>query len=127
MEKYVVIGNPIRHSLSPAMQNRIFQELGMNAEYNSVLIEEDAFETEIKKLMDSGVRGFNITTPFKERILPFLDELDNLAAASGAVNTVLKKEDKWYGFNTDGKGYLEGLEEIRSITEDDSILITGAG
>ncbi|EAD8004000.1 shikimate dehydrogenase, partial [Listeria monocytogenes] len=55
MEKYVVIGNPIRHSLSPAMQNRIFQELGMNAEYNSVLIEEDAFETEIKKLMDSGV------------------------------------------------------------------------
>lgn len=50
MEKYVVIGNPIRHSLSPAMQNRIFQELGMNAEYNSVLIEEDAFETEIKKI-----------------------------------------------------------------------------
>lgn len=92
MEKYVVIGNPIRHSLSPAMQNRIFQELGMNAEYNSVLIEEDAFETEIKKLMDSGVRGFNITTPFKERILPFLDELEDLAAASGAVNTVLKKE-----------------------------------
>lgn len=127
MEKYVVIGNPIRHSLSPAMQNRIFQELGMNAEYNSVLIEEDAFETEIKKLMDSGVRGFNITTPFKERILPFLDELEDLAAASGAVNTVLKKEDKWYGFNTDGKGYLEGLEEIRSITKDDSILITGAG
>ncbi|EFR87672.1 shikimate dehydrogenase [Listeria marthii] len=127
MEKYVVIGNPIRHSLSPAMQNRIFQELGMNAEYNSVLIEEDAFETEIKKLMDSGVRGFNITTPFKERILPFLDELEDLAAASGAVNTVLRKEGKWYGFNTDGKGYLEGLEEIRPITKEDSILITGAG
>ncbi len=50
MEKYVVIGNPIRHSLSPAMQNRIFQELGMNAEYNSVLIEEDAFETRNQKI-----------------------------------------------------------------------------
>ncbi len=127
LEKYVVIGNPIRHSLSPAMQNRIFQELGMEAEYKSVLIEEDAFETEIKKLMDSGIRGFNITTPFKERILPFLDELEPLAADSGAVNTVLRKDNKWYGFNTDGKGYLEGLEEIRPITKKDSILITGAG
>ncbi|MBC6295873.1 shikimate dehydrogenase [Listeria sp. FSL L7-1517] len=127
MEKYVVIGNPIRHSLSPAMQNRIFQELGMNAKYDSVLIDEADFETEITKLMDSGVVGFNITTPFKERILPFLDELDSLATASGAVNTVLRKNKKWYGFNTDGKGYLEGLEEIRLITENDSILITGAG
>lgn len=99
----------------------------MNVEYNFVLIEEDVFEIEIKKLMDFGVCGFNIIILFKEYILLFLDELEDFVVVFGVVNIVLKKEDKWYGFNIDGKGYLEGLEEICLIIEDDFILIIGVG
>ncbi|WP_239254015.1 shikimate dehydrogenase [Listeria ilorinensis] len=127
MKQYAVIGNPIRHSLSPVMHNRVIEALGLDAHYRRVYVDEAHFDAEIKALKATGVSGFNITTPFKERIISHLDEIHGLAKDCRAVNTAVLKGGKWHGYNTDGQGYFEGLEEIRPLQKSDRILLIGAG
>ncbi|MBC2172586.1 shikimate dehydrogenase [Listeria booriae] len=124
---YCVIGNPIAHSLSPAMHTALLEKNQLDASYVPFLLEEETFADAMLGLKTLGISGFNITSPFKEKILPFLDAIDVEAKACGAVNTVVVRDGKWTGYNTDGAGYLEGLQTIKPITHTDQILILGAG
>lgn len=124
---YCVIGNPIAHSLSPAIHTALLEQNKLDASYVPFLLNKASFTPAVEGLKALGVSGFNVTSPFKEAILPFLDQLDSEAAACGAVNTVVVKEGRWLGYNTDGVGYLQGLQNIRPITENDQILVLGAG
>ncbi|MBC1796499.1 shikimate dehydrogenase [Listeria booriae] len=124
---YCVIGNPIAHSLSPAMHTALLEKNQLDASYVPFLLEEEKFADAMLGLKTLGISGFNITSPFKEKIFPFLDAIDVEAKACGAVNTVVVHDGKWTGYNTDGAGYLEGLQTIKPITHTDQILILGAG
>ncbi|MBC2283310.1 shikimate dehydrogenase [Listeria booriae] len=124
---YCVIGNPIAHSLSPAMHTALLEKNQLDASYVPFLLKEETFADAMLGLKTLGISGFNITSPFKEKILPFLDAIDVEAKACGAVNTVVVRDGKWTGYNTDGAGYLEGLQTIKPITHTDQILILGAG
>lgn len=111
VKKYVVIGDPVGHSLSPGMQNAAFRALGIQAEYTAVrVLKEDlgAFAADASKRL----AGFNITVPHKNNILPFLAGIDPTARASGSVNTVKVQEDGGlYGWSTDGYGLEHAVLE----------------
>ncbi|MGG3450927.1 shikimate dehydrogenase [Domibacillus aminovorans] len=129
MEKlYGIIGDPIGHSMSPVMQNDAFTSLGMDAHYQPFHIMRENLPTAIKGMKVLGVAGFNVTVPHKTAIIPLLDEVDPLAAAIGAVNTVVNIEGRFIGYNTDGEGFIRGLhEEYGQSVLDKRILIIGAG
>jgi len=122
---YGVIGDPIAHSLSPAMHNAAFQAKRVNAVYLPFLVRNlrDFLEA-IKPLK---IRGFSVTLPHKERILHYLDDCDPLAAKIGAVNTVVVRGNgKLYGYNTDYVGVLRALER-RLPLRGSRVLLVGAG
>jgi len=120
-----VIGDPVGHSLSPAMQNAGFAARRMNAVYLPFLVHD------LKDFLDSvgplGIQGFSVTLPHKERILRHLDGCDPLAGQIGAVNTVVVRGGgKLYGYNTDYVGVLRSLEK-RMPLRGSHVLIVGAG
>lgn len=122
---YGVIGDPIAHSLSPAMQNAGFVASRMNAIYLPFLVRD--LRDFVDSIEDLGIRGFSVTIPHKERILKFLDVVDPLAKRIGAVNTVIVRGNgKLYGFNTDYVGVLRSLEQ-RIPLHGSRVLILGAG
>ncbi|WP_167628904.1 shikimate dehydrogenase [Listeria valentina] len=127
MKHFAVIGNPIVHSLSPIMHQAAIQDLQLDAIYTRKKLSKELFDQEITDLLLSDLDGFNVTIPFKERILPYLDEVDSFAKKCGAVNTVVRRQNKWVGYNTDGRGFLEGLTEKRPLQDSDRVLIIGAG
>lgn len=125
---YGVIGDPIAHSMSPAMHNDAFSSLGINAHYQAFHIKREDLPAAIKGMKAIGVAGFNVTIPHKTAIIPLLDEVDPLAAAIGAVNTVVNINGRFIGYNTDGEGFIRGLhEEYGQSVLDKRILIIGAG
>lgn len=123
-----LIGYPVHHSLSPEMQNSAFRELGLNYKYEKFNVEPGKLGDIICYFQANGFKGFNVTIPHKETVMPFLDEIDEEALAIGAVNTVDIKDGKLIGYNTDGKGFVNGLKQklIKPISES-HILILGAG
>ncbi|MBL7565139.1 shikimate dehydrogenase [Staphylococcus saccharolyticus] len=125
--KFAVIGNPISHSLSPLMHNANFKSLGINDTYEAINIPIEQFDTIKEIITEKNLDGFNITIPHKERILPFLDDINEQSKSVGAVNTVLIRDGKWIGYNTDGIGYVSGLNNIYEDLEETYILILGAG
>ncbi|HUA00535.1 MAG TPA: shikimate dehydrogenase [Candidatus Aquilonibacter sp.] len=122
---YGVIGSPIGHSLSPAMQNAGFAARRINAVYVPFLVQDlHDFLASIEPL---GVRGFSVTLPHKEKILRHLDDCDPLAARIGAVNTVVVRDGgNLYGYNTDYVGVLQAFEK-RIPLRGSRVLIVGAG
>lgn len=125
---YGVIGDPIGHSVSPAMQNDAFQSLGIDADYHAFHVRGEDLETAVAGMKAIGVAGFNITVPHKTAVMPLLDEITPLAQAIGAVNTVVRDGDKWIGYNTDGEGFLAGLQaDYSGDVLSGRILLIGAG
>lgn len=124
---FAVIGDPIAHSMSPAMHNDLFQAYGIDAHYQPMHVKRDSLKEAVIGLKAIGVAGFNVTVPHKETIIPLLDKLDPLAEAIGAVNTVVNEEGKFVGYNTDGSGYLLGLLTQFPTIKEKNILIIGAG
>lgn len=127
-----LIGYPIEHSLSPWIHEQFLKLANLNGTYSIMEIDpHDSFEKEINKLNDKQLNGFNVTVPFKKRIIPYLDELDENALSIGAVNTVVCKNNKWIGYNTDGAGYVAALKNnFPDFFRDGSskrILMIGAG
>lgn len=122
---YGVIGDPIAHSLSPQLQNAGFQARKMDAVYLPFLVHDlRDFLSAVEPL---GIRGFSVTLPYKQKILRHLDDCDSLAAAIGAVNTVVVRgAGKLYGYNTDYIGVLRALQ-LRISLPASRILIVGAG
>lgn len=124
---FAVIGDPIAHSMSPAMHNDLFQAYGIDAHYQPMHVKRDSLKEAVIGLKAIGIAGFNVTVPHKETIIPLLDKLDPLAEAIGAVNTVVNEEGKFVGYNTDGSGYLQGLLTQFPTIKEINILIIGAG
>jgi 3-dehydroquinate dehydratase/shikimate dehydrogenase len=122
---YGVIGDPIAHSLSPQLQNVAFQARKMDAVYLPFLVHNlRDFLSAVEPL---GIRGFSVTLPYKQKILRYLDDCDSLAAAIGAVNTVVVRgAGKLYGYNTDYIGVLRALQMRISLAAS-RVLILGAG
>lgn len=129
-ERYGVIGFPVGHSLSPWIHERFFQKAGINGEYQKIAIDPKRFKQKIPQLLAGDISGFNVTVPYKEAIIPFLDKLDDDAAAIGAVNTVAKRDGMWVGYNTDGIGFVRSIvTAFPDVLDklDKKVLILGAG
>ena len=105
---YGVVGNPIAHSRSPVMHNAGFEALGLNAVY--VPLEAGDAADFVQFARHSGLRGASITAPFKVSLLPYFDEIDPLAQRVGAVNTLVVRDGRWVGANTDVDGFLAPLD-----------------
>ncbi|MCY9547332.1 shikimate dehydrogenase [Lysinibacillus xylanilyticus] len=126
---FMVMGDPIEHSKSPAMHNAWFEELSIDATYIPVHVSSENLESAVAGLKTLGASGWNITIPHKTAIIPYLDELDELAQKMGAVNTVVRtKEGRLKGYNTDGVGFVRSLEEaVGKSHKDKPVLLIGAG
>ncbi|MEC1155260.1 shikimate dehydrogenase [Cytobacillus horneckiae] len=124
---FAVIGDPIAHSMSPAMHNELFQLNELDAYYLPLRIKSEDLRVAVAGLRAIGIAGFNVTVPHKEAIMPLLDEIDPLAKAIGAVNTVVNQAGKLVGYNTDGTGYIAGLKEDLQDFNQKKMLIIGAG
>lgn len=124
---YGLIGDPVRHSLSPAMHNAAFKALGMDAEYKLFPLQEEELENFLKNAGKENIHGLNVTVPYKEKVIRFLNTLSEDARSIGAVNTVKVSDDKLEGFNTDGRGFLTHLKEEGFNPQNKRIAILGAG
>src|SRR5262249_8295402 len=124
-EVYGVIGDPIKHSLSPLMHNTGFTSRKRDAVYLPFLVKD--LRDFVKAIPELGVRGFSITIPHKQTILKYLSECDPLAAEIGAVNTVVvRRNGSLYGCNTDYAGVLRALERKLKL-RGSRVLVFGAG
>ena len=127
---YGIIGNPVEHSLSPLMHNAAFRELGVNSEYRLFPLKEEelaGFFADLRK-KDNEIFGFNVTVPYKEKVLEYMDSLNPFAQRARAVNCVIVTKDRLIiGVNTDGPGFLAHLTELKFDTKDKRIAILGAG
>ena len=127
MKKYLVIGNPIEHSLSPKLHNYWIKENNIDAVYDKKKLNETDIEGIISKVKDSKIDGINVTVPFKKSVIPFLDQLTPLAQEAQSVNTIFKKNNKAFGDNTDIYGFEKGLEHINYNVKNKKVFILGAG
>jgi shikimate dehydrogenase len=121
---YAVFGNPLGQSLSPLMLNAAFAEMGLVARYG-VYQTGDAAEA-VRRIREMGFRGASVTLPLKETIMPFLDEVDHIAREIGAVNTIVHRDGRLSGCNTDGPGLVRDLEEWIGI-RGKTFVVLGAG
>jgi len=130
MKKYLVIGNPIEHSLSPLIHNYWMKKNGLkDSIYEKKKVEEKDLEDIVNQVRNEELAGVNVTLPFKEKIVPFLDRLDDTAAHSKTVNTLLNVGSKTVlGLNTDGTGFERSFVKHPSTKYDGKdIFIIGAG
>ena len=122
MQLFAIFGNPVSHSKSPLMHNLSFKELNYKGCYTRYRLEEG--EKLKSKFLELGVKGANITVPHKEYAFNACDELDEFAQKVGAVNTIIKKGNKLYGYNTDAPGFLKAIQEFKNAKK---VLFLGAG
>jgi len=123
-----IIGYPIGHSVSPRFQQAALDSLSINAEYRAYEVHPDGVGDFVASLRDTEVLGINVTVPHKEAVMPFLDEIDDWAAEAGAVNTIVNRSGRLYGYNTDGYGFLRALRESGGLEPAGKrALILGAG
>ena len=127
MKKYLVIGNPIEHSLSPKLHNYWIKENNINAIYDKKLLDENNIQEIIKEVKNEKIHGINVTVPFKKSVIPFLDQLSPLAKEVQSVNTIFKKDNKVIGENTDVGGFKQSLEYINYNVKNKKVFILGAG
>mgnify|MGYP001243819671 CR=1 FL=1 len=126
-KKFLVIGNPIEHSLSPKLHNYWIKKNNLKATYEKKLLKEDEIEQLIIDVREEKIQGINITVPFKKLVIPFLDTLSDEARKSQSVNTIYKSKNKIIGDNTDIEGFKIGLEKTNQIIKNKEALILGAG
>ena len=127
MKKYLVIGNPIEHSLSPKLHNYWFKKNNINAVYDKKQIEEQNIKEIISEMRNGKIDGINITVPFKQLIIPFVDELSSEAEESQSVNTIFKENNKVLGHNTDISGFELAIRKKGYNIKDKKVFILGAG
>ncbi|MDA9606547.1 shikimate dehydrogenase [Candidatus Pelagibacter sp.] len=126
-KKFLVIGNPIDHSLSPKLHNYWIKKYKIDAVYEKKLLNNGEIEDLIFNIRKEKIHGINITVPFKKIVIPFLDELSEEAEISQSVNTIYKKDNKIIGDNTDIEGFKFSLEKIELEIKNKKALILGAG
>ncbi len=127
MKKFCVIGNPIDHSLSPKIHNFWLKKNRIEAVYEKKLLEEKEIPKLIESIRKSEINGVNVTVPFKNSVIPFLDALSSEAKKTNSVNTICTEEDKIIGHNTDIVGFELALRYINYEVKRKRALIIGAG
>jgi len=122
-----VIGDPIEHTMSPAMHNAAFTQMGLDYIYVSFQVKEEELDKAIDGMRALNIRGLNVTIPHKVAVIPLLDELDPLAEKIGAVNTIANNNGVLKGYNTDASGFLQALLERGIEPEEKKVVMLGAG
>jgi len=122
-----VIGNPIAHTMSPQIHNFLAEKMGIHMAYLPFLVEKEGLSDAIKGAYALDVLGLNVTIPFKSDVLPLLCGVDDLAAQIGAVNTLVRKDEGFYGYNTDMPGLYRAMCSDGISLEGEKVLILGAG
>ncbi len=126
MKKFAIIGYPLEHSFSPKIHNAAFSELGISAVYEKFEIAPDQFKETIPKIKNGDWYGFNVTIPYKQSIIPFLDAVEPVTKKIGAVNTIRVRGDgSWLGFNTDYQGFLHPI--AGNLKNFKKVIMIGAG
>lgn len=121
-----VIAHPIRHSISPFIHNLAYELTATNAVYLAWDIAEENLESTISQIRTLDMIGANISMPFKQKVFPYLDEVDEMALKIGSVNTIVHRDGKLKGYNTDGIGFFRSLPPAFSIKGKTMVLL-GAG
>jgi len=127
MKKYLVIGNPIEHSLSPKLQNYWIKNHNIDAIYEKKKFNEDKLEKLFLNIRNKKINGANVTVPFKKAVIPFLDKLSAEAERTQSVNTIYLENNKIIGHNTDIDGFELGIKKINYNISNKKIFILGAG
>ena len=122
-----IIGDPIEHTMSPAMHNAAFEKLGINYLYIPFRVKSEELGKAIEGMRALNIRGLNVTIPHKVAVIPFLDELDSLAEKISAVNTIVNDDGVLTGYNTDATGFLQALLENGIEPKGKNMVILGAG
>ena len=127
MKKYLVIGNPITHSLSPELHNYWLRENNINGIYNKEQLDKNDLKKFFLKIKKKEINGANITVPFKKDVISYVDQLSLEAEKTQSVNTVYLKKDKIIGHNTDIDGFKLAIKDANYDVEGKKVLILGAG
>ncbi|WP_227934886.1 shikimate dehydrogenase [Alkalihalobacillus deserti] len=129
MEKvFGLLGHPVGHSMSPLIHNDAFAKLGIEARYHAFDVKPELVKEAVDAIRALDIAGCNVTVPHKIAVMEFLDEINDEALQIGAVNTIVNKNGKLIGYNTDGRGYVQSLlDETEEEIREKSILIIGAG
>ena len=127
MRKYLVIGNPIEHSLSPKLHNYWIRKNNIKAIYDKKKINESDIKSVISEIKKEEISGLNVTVPFKKSVIPFMDELSPEATESQSVNTIYSQRGKVIGHNTDISGFEFGIKYSKYDVNNKIVFILGAG
>ena len=127
MKKYLVIGNPIDHSLSPKLQNWWLKQNNIDATYDKIKLEVHEIKSLIQDIKDQKIAGCNVTVPFKKTVIPFLDKLSPEAEQTQSVNTITYDNGNLVGYNTDIFGFDTAIKKLNFSLKGKKVLILGAG
>ena len=127
MKKYLVIGNPIDHSLSPKLQNWWLKENNIDATYDKIKLEVDEIKNFIQEIKEQKIAGCNVTVPFKKTVIPFLDRLSPEAEQTQSVNTITYDNGDLVGHNTDIAGFDSAIKKLDFSLKGKKVMILGAG
>ncbi len=127
MKKYLVIGNPIEHSLSPKLHNYWLKENNINAIYDKKKLGENELKNIISEVKEEKINGINVTVPFKKSVIPFLDELSPEAKDTQSVNTIYLQNGNTIGHNTDIAGFELAIKYAKYDISNKKIFVLGAG
>ena len=127
MKKFLVIGNPINHSLSPKLHNYWINQNNIDADYQKRELDNNDLENLILKIKNKEISGVNVTVPFKKDIISYLDKLSPEAEGTQSVNTICLEDNNIIGYNTDIRGFELAIKDAKFNLTDKNILILGAG
>lgn len=122
-----LLGSPISHSISPQMHNQAFKKLGLDYRYLAFDVDKNSLKQAVDGLKALGVKGFNVTMPYKNAIIKLIDEISPEAKMVGCVNTVLNDNGKLIGYCTDGIGYMNALKQLSHNIIGYKMTMIGAG
>ena len=127
MKKYLVIGNPVEHSLSPKLHNHWIKKNNIDAIYEKKQINEDDIGEIISEVRNGNIDGINVTVPFKKSVIPFIDDLSSVANQTQSVNTIYKENNKILGHNTDVSGFELAIRGRGYDIKNKKLFILGGG
>lgn len=127
MKKYLILGNPLGHSLSPKLHNYWIKQNNLDGVYETKETNKENIEEVISDIKKGEIEGMNVTVPFKKTVIPYLDELSDPANRVQSVNTIYKKDNKIIGDNTDIEGFKLGIKYAGFEIKNKTIFIIGAG
>lgn len=122
-----LIGNPVEHTVSPTIHNTLASDLGINMVYVPFHVEKGQLEAAVKGAYGLNIRGCNVTVPYKNDVIKYLADIDDLACKIGAVNTLVRTDGGYKGYNTDITGLLRAMKSDNVTLENEKVVILGAG